>query len=234
MTDEMRLTYPDERPIIPPAQFECSPELNELSEALSKAQGAMKGALKDSSNPFFKSKYADLSAVWDDLREPLAANGISVVQMPINGLDNVSVVTQLTHKSGQWMRSTLSMVPEKKTPQGVGSCITYIRRYALAAMGGVYQIDDDGNEASQPGRQQMDDSVYVDEKKIQEIAKDARDIVDLDDEENGPGNARALYEPLNNDERMRLQAVMKGSSPEGVRKTYWSIFHDHLKLSVKN
>ena len=66
-------------------EFMQSVEIAELSAALCKAQGAMTGAVKDSTNPFFKSKYADLSAVWDDVREPFADNGISVVQMPLRG-----------------------------------------------------------------------------------------------------------------------------------------------------
>ena len=126
----------------------CSIELDKLSDALCRAQGDMRGASKDSENPFFRSKYADLAAVWDDIREPFAMNDISVIQMPVNGLDHVTVITQFTHKSGQWIRSKLSMVPTKKDPQGIGSCITYARRYALAAMAGVYQIDDDANDAS--------------------------------------------------------------------------------------
>jgi hypothetical protein len=215
-------------------EFACSPDIAELSTALCKAQGAMTGAVKDSTNPFFKSKYADLSAVWEDIRKPFAENGISVVQMPIGGIGSVSVVTQLTHASGQWMRSKLTLVPVKTDPQSIGKCITYGRRYALAAMGGVYQIDDDGNAASQPDnkRQLMDDSTPVDEKKIQELSRDAKDIVDLDDEENGPSHARELYEPLSSDERIRLQAVMKASKPEGCKQTYWAIFHKHLQKAA--
>jgi len=225
-------------------EFQCSPDIAELSTALCKAQGAMQGAVKDSDNPFFKSKYADLSAVWDDIRSPFAENGISVVQMPTAGINGVSVVTQLSHTSGQWMRSKLTLLPTKKVkdesgqaievhtndPQVVGGCITYARRYALAAMAGVYQIDDDGNTASQTSKSQaVDDSVKVDSKKINELSKDAKDIVDLDDEENGPTNARELYEPLSSDERILLQKLMKASVPEGCKKTYWAIFHDHLK-----
>jgi len=215
-------------------EFQCSPDIAELSTALCKAQGAMQGAVKDSTNPFFKSKYADLSAVWDDIRGPFTENGISVVQMPIGGVGSVGLVTQLTHTSGQWMRSKLTMVPMKSDPQGIGSCITYARRYALAAMAGVYQIDDDGNTASQPNQSQsVDDSVKVDVKKIQGLSKDAKDIVDLDDEENGPANARELYEPLSSDERIHLQKIMKSSAPEGCKKTYWAIFHDHLKRAAQ-
>jgi hypothetical protein len=232
----------------PDLDFECSPDIAELSTALCKAQGAMTGAVKDSANPFFKSKYADLSAVWDDIRKPFAENGISVIQMPVEGVNGVGVITQFSHSSGQWMRSKLVLIPTKKVkdqsgqaievatndPQVVGSCITYARRYALAAMGGVYQIDDDGNAASQPDnkRQLMDDSTPVDEKKIQELSRDAKDIVDLDDEENGPSHARELYEPLSSDERMRLQAVMKASKPEGCKQTYWAIFHKHLQKAA--
>ena len=215
-------------------EFMQSVEIAELSAALCKAQGAMTGAVKDSTNPFFKSKYADLSAVWDDVREPFANNGISVVQMPCGGVGSVTVITQLTHDSGQWMRSRLTMVPVKHDPQGIGSCITYARRYALAAMAGVYQIDDDGNTASQTSKSQaVDDSVKVDAFKISGLAKDAKDIVDLDDEENGPTNARELYEPLSSDERIHLQKLMKSSVPEGCKKTYWAIFHDHLKRAAK-
>ena len=215
-------------------EFACSPDIAELSTALCKAQGAMTGAVKDSANPFFKSKYADLSAVWEDVRKPFAENGISVVQMPVGGVGSVSVVTQLTHSSGQWMRSKLTVVPNKLDPQGIGSGITYARRYALAAMAGVYQIDDDGNAASQTSNSQaIDDSVKVDAFKISGLAKDAKDIVDLDDEENGPANARELYEPLSSDERIHLQKLMKASTPEGCKKTYWSIFHDHLKRAAQ-
>ena len=100
-------------------------------------------------------------------------------------------------------------------------------------MAGVYQIDDDGNAASQGKSHAIDDSVQVDGKKINELVKDARDIVDLDDEEKGPANAREVYEPLTSDERMLFQSLMKGSTPDGCRKTYWSIFHDHLKKAAQ-
>lgn len=215
-------------------EFQCSPDISALSEALCKAQGAMQGAVKDSTNPFFKSKYADLSAVWDDIRKPFADNGIAVVQMPTGGAGSVNLITQLSHTSGQWMRSKLTMIPMKQDPQGIGSCITYARRYALAAMAGVYQIDDDGNTASQPYQSQaVDDSVKVDVKAIQGLAKDAKDIVDIDDEENGPAKARELYEPLSSDERIYLQKIMKASVPEGCKKTYWAIFHNHLRRAAQ-
>ncbi len=121
-----------------------SEQINELAAALSKAQGMMKPALKDADNPFYKSKYADLSAGWEACREALAANGLSVAQIPEDG----GVHTLLMHTSGQWLSGFLPMIPTKNDPQGIGSAITYGRRYALFGMLGIAPEDDDGNAAS--------------------------------------------------------------------------------------
>ena len=79
-----------------------SDQINELASALAKAQAKIKGAVKDSANPFFKSSYADLQSVWDAIREPLSSNGLAVIQTtatnPAGGLD---LVTTLAHSSGQ-------------------------------------------------------------------------------------------------------------------------------------
>lgn len=126
-----------------------SDDIKELALALSKTQSVLKGALKDSNNPFFKSKYADLASVWEACREPLAANGLSVVQMPCNDTpDSVALETILMHTSGQWISSVFSMPVSKHDAQAVGSAITYARRYALAAVVGIAPEDDDGNLAS--------------------------------------------------------------------------------------
>lgn len=127
-----------------------SPEIQELQAALAKAQGALHNATKQSANPFFNSKYADLAAVWDVARAVLSSNGLSVIQMPVARNGEVIVVTRLGHSSGQWIQSSLTMKPTKPDPQGIGSAITYARRYALAAMCGIAQEDDDGNAASRP------------------------------------------------------------------------------------
>jgi hypothetical protein len=124
-----------------------SEQINELATALAKAQGTMGGALKDSANPFFKSRYADLESVWTACRKALAENGLSVVQSASETDAGVAVTTMLLHSSGQWMRDTLPLHPKDTSPQGIGSAITYGRRYALAAMAGVYQTDDDAEAA---------------------------------------------------------------------------------------
>jgi hypothetical protein len=127
---------------------EQSEQIGELAKALAVAQGKITGALKDSSNPFFKSRYADLASVWDACRGPLSENGLAVMQLTESDDAGVYVSTTLAHSSGQWMRSRLRLQPKDGTPQGLGSAITYGRRYALAAIVGVAQVDDDGNAAS--------------------------------------------------------------------------------------
>jgi hypothetical protein len=139
---------------------EQSEQINELAAALSKAQGKITGALKDSANPFFKSKYADLASVWDACRAALSENGLAVAQLTESDDAGVYVSTTLMHSSGQWMRSRLRLQPKDSTPQGMGSAITYGRRYALAAIVGVAQVDDDGNAAS--GRDEKKGVGYVD------------------------------------------------------------------------
>lgn len=124
-----------------------SPEIGKIAAALVKAQMRIQGAVKDAKNPFFKSTYADLSSVWEACRQPLNDNEIAVVQLTNNGADYVTVSTMLVHTSGEWIRSDLSLTPKQKDPQGVGSAITYARRYALAAIAGVCPVDDDAEGA---------------------------------------------------------------------------------------
>lgn len=126
-----------------------SEQINELATALAKAQSQIEGAKKDSTNPHFRSSYADLASVWDACRKPLTANGLSVIQSAENSAEGYyGVTTMLLHTSGQWMRGTLYLKPMKDDPQGAGSALTYARRYALSAMVGVAPEDDDANAAS--------------------------------------------------------------------------------------
>ena len=122
-----------------------------LAAALSKAQGAIIGARKDSANPFYKSKYADLSSVWEACRQPLAANGLCVVQaIDIIG-ERPVLISTLAHSSGEWIKSIAPVLTKDDSPQALASALTYARRMALSALVGVPAIDDDG-EAAQ-GRQ---------------------------------------------------------------------------------
>ncbi len=127
--------------------MEHSDQLNELAPALAKAQGQMSGAEKSAANPFFKSKYADLASVWDACRKPLSDNGLSLLQSPSTDGVRVSLDTLLLHTSGQWIKGTVSVSAKEDSPQAVGSCITYLRRYALQSFAGVAPEDDDAEAA---------------------------------------------------------------------------------------
>lgn len=126
-----------------------SESLKELATAMAKAQGQIKGALKDSANPFFKSKYADLSSVVEAIREPLAAHGLSYVQIAHDAESSAKVETVILHSSGEWLSCGPVSVPVSKADaQGFGSAMTYARRYSLSAAFGVAPEDDDGNAAA--------------------------------------------------------------------------------------
>jgi len=125
-----------------------SESIKALSGALNKAQNEMGGAVKDAKNPFFKSKYADLSAVVKAIKEPFASNGLSYSQFPINDGDKVGVETILMHESGEWLSQSFTVRLTKQDAQGAGSAITYCRRYALQAIAGIPSEDDDGQAAS--------------------------------------------------------------------------------------
>jgi hypothetical protein len=124
-----------------------SPTIAALAAALVKAQSALSGAKKDSTNPHFRTAYADLASVWDAARAPLANAGLSIVQLVSSDPTHAIVETILAHSSGEWVSSTLAVPLTKADAQGLGSAITYGRRYALAAIVGVCPADDDGEAA---------------------------------------------------------------------------------------
>lgn len=136
-----------------------SDEIAALCKALAKAQGEIKGAVKGRENTHFKSEYADLGSVWAACRAALSSNGIAVVQMP-ESTDGISItlISTLTHSSGQWLRSRLTMKAAGRNasggpgPQDMVSLVTYMRRTALAAMVGVAPVDDDDDGESASGR----------------------------------------------------------------------------------
>jgi hypothetical protein len=120
----------------------------ELFTALAKAQAEVENASKNSANPHFKSKYADLAEVLNTVRPVFAKHGLSILQSTEFDGATVNVTTALCHSSGGVVTSTASCVPAKSDAQGIGSATTYLRRYSLAAMTGVAQEDDDGQSAA--------------------------------------------------------------------------------------
>lgn len=118
-----------------------------LSAALAKAQSEIENASKTANNPHFKSKYADLAEVLNTVRPVMSRHGIAIVQMPSFESGLASVETLMTHSSGEWVSNICSAPVSKQDAQGVGSAITYLRRYSLAAFAGIAQEDDDANAA---------------------------------------------------------------------------------------
>lgn len=124
-----------------------SESINELIGALIKVQAVLESAAKENVNSHFKSKYADLTSIWEACKEPLTKNGFAVTQVVEGNKSDMYLTTWLMHTSGQWMRSRIPLLPEKPGSQPLGSAITYARRYALAAIVGVCSDDDDGEKA---------------------------------------------------------------------------------------
>lgn len=128
-----------------------SENINELVEALAKAQAEIKGAVKDMTagkDVKFTYKYADLASVWDACRKPLTINDLAIAQITEIEDGKLYLDTMLMHKSGQWLKGRLPVEPVQRTPQGIGSALTYAKRYGLSSMVGVAPEDDDGEAAS--------------------------------------------------------------------------------------
>lgn len=124
--------------------------MKEIYTALVKAQSEIKNAVKDSVNPHFKNRYADLESVWDAVRDALHKNGLAVLQLTdIDASGAPVLLTRVIHTSGEHIEGRYPLVCKDMTDaQKLGSSTSYARRYALSAMLGVIQSDDDGNAAS--------------------------------------------------------------------------------------
>ncbi len=129
--------------------MKTSDQINEITKSLSLAQGEMRPATKDCVNPHFKSRYASMSSVWESIREPLSKNSLAIWQDIQTIPEGITISTRLSHVSGQWIECGPLFIPlTKKDAQGIGSAITYAKRYSLSALLGVVaDEDDDANEA---------------------------------------------------------------------------------------
>lgn len=158
----------------------------ELFAALAASQAEVENATKSSTNPHFKNRYADLAEVLNTVRPVFAKHGLSLIQSPSFDGALASVTTMIAHTSGGYITSTASCVPNKSDAQQIGSATTYLRRYALAAMCGVAQEDDDGN------------SVRHDEKPAELPVAVAKAIAEAESVE----SLRALYKSLPKTQQM--------------------------------
>lgn len=156
-----------------------SESIKEIATALCSFQGEVEKINKEATNPFFKSKYATLANILDVIREPLHKNGLSFVQFPT---DQFGLVTRLMHNSGEWLEAEYVMQPTKNTPQEIGSCITYMRRYALGSILGLnIDYDDDGNAASKPTTQPQQTMNEQKQLAMNDVknAKTAKEVEDV-------------------------------------------------------
>jgi hypothetical protein len=147
--------------------FETSQSTAKLDAALAKAQGEIEAAAKDKVNPAFRSKYADLTAVWAAIRPALSKNGVAVTQWPAHSNDSrLHLITRLAH-DGEWIKCEFSIPVDKSNSHGYGSAVTYAKRFALAAaVGVVADEDDDGNAAAKAApKSKMDLSVQEPENR---------------------------------------------------------------------
>jgi hypothetical protein len=158
--------------------FKKSESIKEIATALKDFQSQMVAIKKDSDNPFYKSKYADIASIIAEIKKPLADNGLSFSQFPTG--DN-EITTILMHTSGEWLEGTFRITPDKNNPQGIGSAITYGRRYALGAVLGLATEDDDGESATDHNKE---DSLFEKGKKAIDSAKTKDRLIVLKDKFN--------------------------------------------------
>jgi predicted transposase YbfD/YdcC len=131
--------------------MDISTKVTNLTQALQLFHIKVDNIKKDAKNPFFKSSYASLSNILDSIKDPLSESGLLITQFPTG---NYGLTTILFHaESGEFLSSTFEMVPEKDTPQGRGSCISYMRRYSISAILLLnIEEDDDANIATFGGK----------------------------------------------------------------------------------
>jgi len=131
-----------------PAGFVASATLGKLFAALSKAQAEMQGAKTDRENKHFDYRYATLRTSWEACRECLTGNGLSVVQIPTMGVDELHLISILGHASGEFLGGGVSCAIPRGKPQELVKATTYLRRNGLQALTGIYPGDDDDGESS--------------------------------------------------------------------------------------
>lgn len=190
--------------------------MKNIATALVKAQKAFAPALKSSTNPHFKSKYADLSACVEAVVDSLNANGIFLNQQTSESDSGVIVETVFIHESGELLNCGKLHVPaSKQDPQGYGSALTYARRYSLMAACGIAPEDDDGEAATRkPAKQKLTDSAIADflttisESDSMDALKKAFQIAYRAAEHVSDASAQAAFEKAKDARKTYLQTEL--------------------------
>jgi hypothetical protein len=174
-----------------------------IAAAFVKAQRQFGPALKTSTNPHFRSKYADLSNCIEAVIDALNANGIGLMQRTYESKDGVMVETIFVHESGEVMECGLLHVPAaKQDPQGYGSALTYARRYSLLAATGLAPEDDDGNSASR----RTEIKSTVDEHKIADLLAAMDEVTTLKELQEA---YKAAYKATNGEQAWQTKVIAK-------------------------
>jgi hypothetical protein len=183
--------------------MKMSETISQLATALAKAQGEIDDATKKGINPAFRSKYADLAAVRGVIREPLAVNDLSIMQFPRTIQGGVEVETMIVHKSGEFMSETLFMPVNKYDAHGIGSGITYARRYGLMSLLCLAADDDDGNAAVEkaPAKEQAPKKDILTKEERAALATAA-----MENAKQGTPALTAWWKTLSKDQRTALDA----------------------------
>lgn len=204
-----------------------SDSINELVSALAKAQGKIMAANKDSCNPYYNSKFADLNSVWNACRIPLSENGLAVIQTQEKIEDQLSLVTTLAHSSGQFIKSYLPIElpdandvelnkygkPVKRNRLHVlGGIITYLRRYGLCSIVGIVSDEDlDGNEMNQTDNNQKNIKTNSSQQNTNAQKVNVKDVI-------------------SNQEAKELAQLISNCS-ESFQETVWKFLTDIAKVN---
>ena len=193
-----------------------SQDISELSRAMLQIQKNLLPALKDATNPFTRSNYATLNSVMESCRDELFTHGIWLTQMPCPapvelGAGHIGLETRLIHaESGQWI-SSMAVIPlPKNDPQGMGSAITYARRYSLCAMLGIVTEDDDGEGAKIGSKSTSSQKRALDDSAIENQNSGAANRA-VDDLENLPRLDGVTYRKVQAQDG-RLCIIAKGET----------------------
>lgn len=205
--------------------------MSNIATAFIKAKRAFGPALKDKTNPAFRSKYADLGACIDAVEDALLANGIAFIQETFEDSTGVTVETVFLHESGEERRCGRLHVPAaKQDPQGYGSALTYARRYSLMAACGIAPEDDDGNRATNAVKA----TASATEILMRPISSERNEVIRSAAlaciAEWKKGNKQAAYDEVSGlteeEERMRLWQFLKS---EAALRTYLKVRAQELR-----
>jgi len=153
--------------------------VSQLNASFVTALGELRNVAKNAVNPHFRNRYASLDAILDDVRPILAANNLGISQEPLFLDGKAGVVTRIIHASGESRESTLPLPIKDQTAQGVGSALTYAKRYAISSILGITADDDDDGElASKPVVQKPVIKVEAPKAKQEKLAVSVTELVE--------------------------------------------------------